>query len=106
MAIPTSFIIYTPVAAATKTCPLVGHNGASPTTPNIALIDVLGTATPKMIVLEANMSIVMTATFTDAQVAVALKNYLQSMGVRSDGAAGGYPTQDSKQITPTHSTCT
>lgn len=106
MAIPTSFIIYTPNATVTKTCPLVGHNGASPTTPNIALIDVAGTATPKMIVLEANMSIVMTATFTDAQVATALQNYLQELGLQSSGQAGGYKIADTKQITPTHSTCT
>lgn len=103
MPIPTSFINFTPNATVTKTCPMVGHNAASA---NIHLIDNAGTATPKMIVLDANMSIVMTATFTDAQVVAALQRYMQSIGVRSGGEAGGFLAQDSKQITPTHSTCT
>lgn len=103
MAIPTSFINYTPDANVTKTCPMVGHNAASA---NIHLIDVAGTATPKMIVLGANISIVMTATYTDEQITTLLQNYLAQLGVKTDGSAGGPKAADAKQITPTHSTCT
>ena len=101
MAIPTSFINYTPVAATTKTCKMLGHDVS---TNGIHLIDVLGTRTPTMIVLDANMSLVMTAAFTNAQVIAALKQYLRELGVRDD--AGGYIAADPKQIAPLHSVCT
>lgn len=104
MAIPTSFIICTPAAAATKVTPMIGHGSLS--APNMVLMDIAGTATPKMIVLDANMSIVMTAAFTDAQVVTALKSYLASLGTNARGDAGGYRADDSKQLTSTLSTCT
>ena len=104
MAIPTSFIICTPNATVTKVTPMLGHG--SLTAPNLVLMDIAGTVTPKTIVLDANMSIVMSAAFTDAQVATALKRYLQESGYNSRGEAGGYPAPDSKQIATALSTCT
>lgn len=104
MAIPTSFIICTPAAAVTKVTPMIGHGSLS--APNMVLMDIAGTATPKMIVLDANMSLVMTSAFTDAQVSDALKAYLRTLGTFHDGAGGGYRPDDSKQLTSTLSVCT
>lgn len=105
MAIPTSFIICTPNAAVTKVTPMLGHGSVS--APNLVLMDIAGTATPKTIVLDANMSIVMSAVFTDAQVKTALQRYLAELGLKTDGAAGGPAlAADSKQVTNTLSTCT
>jgi hypothetical protein len=104
MAIPTSFIICTPNAAVTKVCPMVGHT--PPGTPNLVLMDIAGTVTPKFIVLDTGLSLVLSATFTDAQVAAALQRYLTQLGTKSDGSAGGNKAADSQQIAPTLSTCT
>jgi hypothetical protein len=105
MAIPTSFIICTPNATVTKVTPMLGHG--SPVSPvNLVLMDIAGTLTPKTIVLDANMSIIMSAAFTDAQVAAALQRYLQEVGKKTDGSAGGNPVPDSKQIATALSTCT
>lgn len=104
MAIPTSFIICTPNAAVTKVTPMIGHGSLA--APNMVLMDIAGTAAPKMIVLDTNMSVVMTATFTDAQVKTALQRYLAAIGAKTDGAAGGTKADDSQQLTSTLSTCT
>lgn len=104
MAIPTSFIICTPNAAVTKVTPMIGHT--PPGTPTMVFMDIAGTAVPKMIILDTGMSIVMTATFTDAQVAAALQRYLTQLGVKSDGSAGGSIPANAQQLTSTLSTCT
>lgn len=105
MAIPTSFIICTPNAAVTKVTPMIGHGSLS--APNMVLMDIAGTATPKMIVLDSNLSIVMTSTYTDTQIVTALQNYLQTaLGKNAQGQAGGRKADDSKQLTSTLSTCT
>ena len=104
MAIPTSFIICTPNATATKVTPMLGHGPMA--TPNMVLMDIAGTVTPKMIALDTNMSIVLTSVFTDAQVRAALLRYLQETGYKGDGSAGGNPAPDTKQITCTLSTTT
>ena len=97
MAIPTDFIICTPNAGATKVTPMIGHGSVS--APNMVLMDIAGTVAPKMIVLGANASIVMTATFTDAQVIALLKGYLATLGQAAEGAAGGRIADNAKQLT-------
>lgn len=103
MAIPTNFIICTPSAGTTKVCPLVGHDNSAN---GVFLMDIGGTKTPRMIPIADNMSILLTGTYTDAQIIAAVQAYLRERGKQTDGSAGGAPLADQRLITPTHSTCT
>ena len=104
MAIPTSFIICTPNATVTKVTPMIGHGSLS--APNLVLMDIAGTVAPKMVPLDTNISLVMSATFTDAQIVEILKRALREFGSMPDGSAGGAPATNVKQITSTLSTTT
>lgn len=100
MAIPTDFKGFTPSAGTTKTFKLLGS-----ATTGHWVCDVDGTlsAATKVVPLDANSVIVMSAAFTDAQLAALLRDWLTRMGYFHDGA-GGQPVETTKQVLVTATT--
>lgn len=60
-------------------------------------IDEAGTITPKAFELGANVTVLLTATKTDAELVTLMKAFIQRYGDGHDGA-GGFPTQATKQV--------
>lgn len=68
---------------------------------SITGIDESGLLTPKIIGLGPSVTILMTATQTDAQVAALMQAWLNRQGYSTNGAAGGFVAQTTVQIAPT-----
>ena len=104
MAIPTDFKGYTPAAGTTKSFKLFGSD-----TVGVWCNDVDGTlsATTKRIDLggNSNIAIVMSAAYSDAEIAALVKDWLARMGSLHNGA-GGSPAETTKQVAVTATTCT
>src|SRR5688572_100580 len=64
-------------------------------------IDEAGTLTPKIVRLAAGATLVLTATFTDAQLIELFRGFAQRAGAKTDGSSGGFVAQGSIQETPT-----
>lgn len=105
MAIPTDFKGPTPAAGTTKTFKLFGS-----TTVGIWAMDIDGTlsATFSQTPLGPNLAIVANATYTDAALYQALKDFLQAAGqlpgAAGTGGAGGKPADAGKQALVTAQT--
>lgn len=100
MAIPTDFKGYTPSAGTTKSFKLFGND-----TVGVWANDVDGTlsATTKRIDIGPNLALFMTQTYTDAQIAALLKDWLARMGEFHEGA-GGTMAEGTKQVLVTATT--
>lgn len=80
---------YAFASAGTPTSFPVGASG-------VTGIDEAGTITPKTFELGANVTVLLTATKTDAELVALMKAFIQRYGDGHDGA-GGYPTQATLQ---------
>lgn len=78
------------VANTSKSFPIEGTN--------LYGVDISGALVPKVVRLDANVHLLLTATKTDAQLVTALQEYIQRLGAGHEGA-GGSPAQAAKQIT-------
>jgi hypothetical protein len=63
-------------------------------------IDEAGTVTPKTIELGANVTVLLTATKTDAELVALMTRFIQRYGGGRD-SAGGFPTQETLQVAST-----
>lgn len=63
-------------------------------------IDEAGTVTPKTIELGANVTVLLTAAKTDAELVALMRSFIQRYGAGHDGP-GGYPTQGTLQVAAT-----
>jgi hypothetical protein len=63
-------------------------------------IDEVGGLTPKIVRLHPSATIVLTAAFTDAELATLMRQFLQRLGSKTDGSSGGSVAQGSIQETP------
>ena len=84
---------YAFASAGTPTSFPIGASG-------ITGIDEAGTVTPKTVELGANVTGLLTATKTDAELVALMKAFIQRYGDGHDGA-GGFPTQATVQIAST-----
>lgn len=62
-------------------------------------IDEAGTITPVVIDLGANVTLLLTATKTDAEIVALMTSFIQRYGA-GHGGAGGFPTQATLQRAP------
>ncbi len=102
MAIPTDFKGPTPAANTTKSWKLFGS-----TTVGSWVLDIDGTlsATSNIVPLGLNIAIVTNQAYTNAEIAVLVKDWLSRMGSLHEGA-GGQPVETTKQFLVTATTCT
>jgi len=102
VAIPTDFKGYTPAAGTTKSFRLLGS-----ATVGVWANDVDGTlsATSTRIELGAGLMLFMTQAYTDAQLIVILKDYLNRVAGTHDGGGGQVP-DGTKQVAISGTTCT
>ncbi len=63
-------------------------------------IDSTGLLAPVTIELGANVTLLLTAAKTDAELVALMQDFIRRYGAGHDGA-GGFPTQATKQITST-----
>lgn len=61
-------------------------------------IDSTGLLAPKSFGIGPDMTLLLTATKTDAEVAAAMHTWLARYGNKTDGGAGGQPAQGSLQV--------
>lgn len=64
-------------------------------------IDEAGTLTPKIVRMGPGATLLLTTAYTDAELAVFMRGWLDRHGYENDGDAGGPPVQGSAQETPT-----
>jgi hypothetical protein len=102
VAIPTDFKGYTPAAGTTKSFNILGS-----ATVGVWANDVDGTlsATSSRVDVGPNLVLFMTQAYTDAQIVVLLRDFLQRMGALHDGA-GGQKADATKQVAISGTTCT
>ena len=104
MAIPTDFKGPTPVADTTKSFKVFGS-----TTVGIWALDIDGSlsATTKVVPLGSDIAIIMDAAYTDAAIAVKVRDWLARVdGKVYDAGAGGYKPETTKQVAVVATTCT
>ena len=63
-------------------------------------IDPTGALTPKVIDLGANVTVLLTAAKTDAEVVALMEAFIRRFDAGHEGA-GGFPTQATLQVAPT-----
>jgi len=63
-------------------------------------IDSTGLLAPKTVELGANVTLLLTATKTDAELVALMQDFIRRHGAGHEGA-GGFPTQGTKQVTST-----
>lgn len=83
---------YAFTSSGTPTSFTVGASG-------ITGVDEAGTITPSVIDLGANVTLLITATKTDAELVALMQTFIQRHSAGHEGA-GGYPTQASLQRAP------
>lgn len=83
---------YAFASAGTPTSFAIGASG-------VTGVDEAGTITPKVFELGANVTVLLTATKTDAEIVALMKSFIQRYGDGHDGA-GGFPTQGTLQTAP------
>jgi hypothetical protein len=105
MAIPTDFKGPTPAANTTKSFKLFGS-----TTVGHWVLDIDGTLSAATFRIDlgsnANLAIVGSAAYTDAQIIALVQDWLARMGAPIVGAAGGKRAETTKQSLVTATTCT
>ncbi|MCC7017976.1 MAG: hypothetical protein IT564_12330 [Rhodospirillales bacterium] len=69
-----------------------------PNAAGVVGIDSTGLLTPASFGIGPDMTVLLTATKTDAEVAAAMHAWLTRYGNKTDGGAGGRPTQVSLQV--------
>jgi len=102
VAIPTDFQGYTPAAGTTKSFKILGS-----ATTGIWANDVDGTlsATSVRVDIGPNLVLFMTQAYTDAALVALLQDFIKRMGGLHEGA-GGQPTETTKQVAISATTCT